>query len=239
MEPQSPRLKEKEKKKCDGEQLIKSIFVQNVIEDNKLLSRFVNDGCSCVILPTKDHTGPVQANLISKSQLLTESRVLDSMCTNEEDSGSLSLTGTLGKNGALPSVKGNTSSVCPGKKYPPTTCMHDCANMLFSSEAQNAESDMGDEINATGLLDQGLLSCVTCGILSFSCVAVIKPREPAAISLMSADYSLIDNQLIGSGGSNLADALRSGGAGTNGGILRKSYTLQCTLHTFSFYASLL
>jgi hypothetical protein len=33
---------------------------------------------------------------------------------------------------------------------------------------------------------------------------------------MSADYSLIDKQLLGSGGSNLADTL------TNGGISRKS-----------------
>jgi hypothetical protein len=214
MEPRSSRLKEK--KKCDGEQLIKKIFVQNVIEDNKLLSCFVNDGCSCVILPTNAHVGPVLSNLVSKSQPRTEARVLNSTCTNGADSGSLSLTGTFGKSVALPSVKGNTSSVCPGKKYLPTTCMHDCVNTWSSSEAHNAESNMGDVISADGLLDQGLLSCVTCGILSFSFVAVIKPKEPAANFFMSADYSLIDKQLLGSGGSNLADTL------TNGGISRKS-----------------
>ncbi|GJM92142.1 hypothetical protein PR202_ga08576 [Eleusine coracana subsp. coracana] len=52
-------------------------------------------------------------------------------------------------------AKGNPSSVCPGKKYPPATFMNDCVNMSSSSEAHNAETDMGDVISAAGLLDQG------------------------------------------------------------------------------------
>jgi len=94
--------------------------------------------------------------------------------------------------------------------------------MSGSSDANNAESDKGDINSTAGLLDQGFLSCVTCGILSFSCVAVIKPRECAAKWLMSADSSLINKQqFAGSGESHLIDALQS--ATTNSGILRKPY----------------
>jgi hypothetical protein len=42
------------------------------------------------------------------------------------------------------------------------------------------EQEMG-----SGLLDEGLLSCVMCGILSFVCVAVIQPRKAAARYIMS------------------------------------------------------
>jgi len=88
-----------------------------------------------------------------------------------------------------------------------------------SSYAHNAESDKGDMHSAAGFLDQGLLSCVTCGILSFSCVAVIKPRECAAKWLMTADSSLINDRLASSGEHHI-DALQGGR--TTGGILRKS-----------------
>ncbi|XP_062229096.1 lysine-specific demethylase JMJ705-like isoform X2 [Phragmites australis] len=209
MEPRSSRLKEK--KKVEGEQLVKKIFVRNVIEDNKLLSHFLSDGSSCIILPTNAHDGPVLSTLLSKSQSKTKSRISDGVCSNGEapkDSGCLPPNGALDKNGALSSSKESSLSVCSGKKFPPT-CMDDRVNMSSSSDAHNAENDKGDITSVAGLLDQGLLSCVTCGILSFSCVAVIKPRECAAKWLMSADYNLINNQLVGSGESHLADALRS------------------------------
>ncbi|XP_062207813.1 lysine-specific demethylase JMJ705-like [Phragmites australis] len=224
MEPRSSRLKEK--KKGEGEQLVKQIFVRNVIEDNKLLSHFLSDGSSCIILPTNAHDGPVLSTLLSKSQSKTKFRMTDGLCSNGEapkDSGCLPLNGALGKNGALSSSKGSSLSVCSGKEFPPTTCMHDCVNMSSSLDAHNAEIDEADFISAAGLLDQGLLSCITCGILSFSCVAVIKPTECAAKWLMSADYNLINNQLVGSGESHLADALRS--VSTSNGILWSDFEL--------------
>ncbi|TKW18356.1 hypothetical protein SEVIR_5G426200v4 [Setaria viridis] len=208
MEPRSSRLKEK--KKGEGEQLVKKIFVRNVIEDNKLLNHFLSDGSSCIILPTSPNNGSALSTLLSKSQSTT-SRVSDVQCSSTEtpkDSGHLPMNGALGKNGELSSSKEISASVCSGKEVPPTACMHDCVNMPGSLDANNAESDKGDVNNADGILDQGLLSCVTCGILSFSCVAVIKPRECAAKWLMSADSSLINKQLAGSGESHLIDALQ-------------------------------
>ncbi|CAO2167429.1 unnamed protein product [Urochloa humidicola] len=199
MEPRSSRLKEK--KKSEGEQLVKKIFVQNVIEDNKLLNHFLSDGSSCIVLPTSPNDG---------------------RCSNTEapkDSGHLAMNGTLGKDGELSSSKEISSSLCSGKEFSPTTCMHGCVNTPDSSGANNTESDKG----ASGLLDQGFLSCVTCGILSFSCVAVIKPKECAAKWLMSADSSLINKHLVGSGESHLIDALRS--ATTNSEILRSDFEM--------------
>ncbi|OEL31047.1 Lysine-specific demethylase JMJ705 [Dichanthelium oligosanthes] len=215
MEPRSSRLKEK--KKCEGEQLVKKIFVQNVIEDNKLLNHFLSDGSSCIILPTSPNNGSALSTLLSKSQA-AQSRILDGQCSNTEapkDSGHLPMNGAL-------SSKEISSSVCSGKKFQPTTCMHNCVNMSGSSDANDAESDKGDINTAAGLLDQGFLSCVTCGILSFSCVAVIKPRECAAKWLMSADSSLISKQFAGSGESHLVDALQNA---TSSGILRSDFQM--------------
>ncbi|CAO1942711.1 unnamed protein product [Urochloa humidicola] len=216
MEPRSSRLKEK--KKSEGEQLVKKIFVQNVIEDNKLLNHFLSDGSSCIVLPTSPNDGSAPSSLLSKSQS-PKSRVSDGRCSNTEapkDSGHLAMNEPLGKDGGLSSSKEISSTLCSGKEFPPT---QGCVNTSDSSGANNAESDKG----ASGLLDQGFLSCVTCGILSFSCVAVVKPKECAAKWLMSADSSLINKHLAGSGESHLIDALRS--ATTNSEILRSDFEM--------------
>lgn len=175
MEPRSSRLKEK--KKGEGGQLVKKLFVQNAIQDNELLSCLLNDGSSCIILPINAHDGPVLSALRSRSQLIPKSKL--------------------------------------------SRCTHD---------SHNAEGDKADVISAAGLLDQGLLSCVSCGILSFSCVAVIKPRECASKYFMSSDYNSINDQIVGSGGSHLANA--AGSEGTNGGILRKLHILQHIASSF-------
>jgi hypothetical protein len=94
--------------------------------------------------------------------------------------------------------------------------------MSASSYTHNTENNKGGMNSAAGLLDQGLLSCVACGILSFSCVAVIKPRECAAKWLMTADSSLINDRLASSGEHHMIDGLQGGR--TTGGILRKSYS---------------
>ena len=127
------------------------------------------------------------------------------------------------KNGELLSSNKISFSICSGKTVPPATCIHDCANMSASSYAQNAESDKEDMNSASGLLDQGLLSCVTCGILSFSCVAVIKPREGSAKWLMTADSSLINYRLASRGERHMTDVLQGQCGRTTGVILRKSY----------------
>ncbi|CAA0838680.1 Lysine-specific demethylase REF6 [Striga hermonthica] len=41
--------------------------------------------------------------------------------------------------------------------------------------------------------EQGLFSCVTCGILCFACVAIVRPMDVAACYLMSADCTVLSN----------------------------------------------
>uniref|UniRef100_A0ACD5XD13 Uncharacterized protein n=1 Tax=Avena sativa TaxID=4498 RepID=A0ACD5XD13_AVESA len=228
MEPRSSRLKEK--KKGEGGQLVKKLFVQNVIQDNELLSCLLNDGSSCIILPINAHDGPVLSALRSRYQLKPKSNLSDDLCSSGktlEASRCLPLNeafdreGEIRNCGALSSSKERSLPACSGKKYPPERYMHDSVNLSSSSDTYSAEGDEADIISAAGLLDQGLLSCVSCGILSFSCVAVIKPRECASNYFMSSDYNLINDQLVGPGGSHLANA--TGIEGTNGGILRPCF----------------
>ncbi|KAF0916403.1 hypothetical protein E2562_007504 [Oryza meyeriana var. granulata] len=194
METRSSRLKEK--KKCEGEQLIKKMFIRNVIEDNELLSHLLNDGSSCIILPANAHDGPVLSAFHSRYQSKMNSRISHDLCSREEAPEALGCL-SLNRNG-------------------------DTRNCI-SLDTHNMEGDKGDIISTTGLSDQGLLSCVTCGILSFSCVAVLKPRDCTARYLMSADSSSINNQLSISGGSILADALTN----ERNGVISRPYSERC------------
>ncbi|KAM0862712.1 hypothetical protein ACQ4PT_045092 [Festuca glaucescens] len=228
MEPRSSRLKEK--KKGEGGQLVKKLFVQNVIQDNELLSCLLNDGSSCIVLPITAHDGPVLSALRSRYQLRPKSNLSDNLCSSGEtleasrclpQNEAFDLNGEIRNCSALSSSKERSLLVCSGKKYPPARCMHDCVNLSSSPDIHNAEGDEVDVISAAGLLDQGLLSCVSCGILSFSCVAVIKPRGCTSNYFMSSDYNLINDMLVASGGSHLANA--TGREGTSGGILRPGF----------------
>nr|CAD1820031.1 unnamed protein product [Ananas comosus var. bracteatus] len=75
----------------------------------------------------------------------------------------------------------------------------------FGAESQNLVSKNDGALQGDGLLDQGLLSCVTCGILSFACVAVVQPREAAVRYLMSSDCGFLNDQSAGSGGTSEVD----------------------------------
>uniref|UniRef100_A0A0E0N6H6 JmjC domain-containing protein n=1 Tax=Oryza rufipogon TaxID=4529 RepID=A0A0E0N6H6_ORYRU len=194
METRSSRIKEK--KKCEGEQLVKKMFIQNVIEDNELLSHLLNDGSSCIILPANAHDGPGLSTLRSTDQSNMNSRISHNLCSREE----------------APEASGCLS---PNRNGDTRNCI--------SSDTHNMEGDKGDIMSATGLLDQGLLSCVTCGILSFSCVAVLKPRDSTARYLMSADSNSINNQLSISGGSILADAPTN----ERNGVISRPYSEHC------------
>ncbi|KAJ4795159.1 Lysine-specific demethylase REF6 [Rhynchospora pubera] len=61
-------------------------------------------------------------------------------------------------------------------RRPITRCIGGSSLSMMGKREQDMES---------GLLDEGLLSCVMCGILSFACVAVVQPRQAAARYIMS------------------------------------------------------
>ena len=63
------------------------------------------------------------------------------------------------------------------------------------------KADAGREGTGQGdmLSDQGLFSCVTCGIMSFACVDNVQPREATAHYLMSAYCGIFNDQDVGPG----------------------------------------
>jgi hypothetical protein len=78
-------------------------------------------------------------------------------------------------------------------------------NLLCCAKGRGLQRDSESETSqGDGLSEQRLFSCVTCGLLNFSCVAIVQPREPAARYLMSADCSFFNDWVAASGlpGSN-------------------------------------
>nr|XP_010927559.1 lysine-specific demethylase REF6 [Elaeis guineensis] len=206
-EPRSSRLKDK--MKGEGEEMVKNIFVQSVIQNNHLLSVLLDKGSSCVVLPQNGPDSPLCSNSLVRSQVKVKPRLSLGLCSHQEAleaSRLLPSNDMLGWNAGIRdlsgfgTLKGNSVSVCQGKIISSATCKFGTADFYTSSlDSQNGEGEKEGTLQGDGLLDQGLLSCVTCGILSFACVAVIQPREAAAKCLMSTDYGFLGDHIDGSG----------------------------------------
>ncbi|KAM7277331.1 hypothetical protein ACFE04_019197 [Oxalis oulophora] len=81
--------------------------------------------------------------------------------------------------GRIQPAKGRFSSLCEKKRFNIADDDSLTSNSLSEKE--------------TSMSDQRVFSCVTCGILSFACVAIVEPREAAARYLMSADCSFFND----------------------------------------------
>ncbi|WOL17929.1 lysine-specific demethylase REF6-like [Canna indica] len=204
-EPRSSRLKRK--MKGEGEAMIKNSFVQNVIQNNHLLSILLEKGSSCVVLPPNAPESSSCSNLLVRPQLKVRPRLPLGLCSHREalEASQLSPSNDVGPgwNGAvfnsLFSFNRNSAPIENSKITSSGTHGRFTGADLhsFSSGSQNLEVEKG-LIQGDGLLDQGLLSCVTCGILSFSCVAVIQPRETAA-KYLSADCGFLNDPVFNLG----------------------------------------
>lgn len=178
-EPRSSRLKDK--KKGEGETVVKGLFVKNVIQNNELL-HVLGKGSSIVLLPQSSSDISVCSKLRVGSQL----RV------NPDD---LMIDGKQGikQVKGLYSVKGKLASLCESSRHP---SLNANGNASTPSKMLNMSAKRESNVEGEGLSDQRLFSCVTCGILSFSCVAIIQPREAAARYLMSADCSFFNDWAV-------------------------------------------
>ncbi|XP_062025602.1 lysine-specific demethylase REF6 [Rosa rugosa] len=178
-EPRSSRLKDK--KKGEGETVVKGLFVKNVIQNNELL-HVLGKGSSIVLLPQSSSDISVCSKLRVGSQL----RV------NPDD---LMIDGKQGiqQVKGLYSVKGKLASLCDSSHHP---SLNANGNASTPSKMLNMSAKRESNVEGEGLSDQRLFSCVTCGILSFSCVAIIQPREAAARYLMSADRSFFNDWAV-------------------------------------------
>ncbi|KAJ7956116.1 Lysine-specific demethylase REF6 [Quillaja saponaria] len=201
-EPRSSRLKDK--KKGEGDTVVKKLFVQNVVNNNDLL-HILGKGSSIVLLPRSSSDISVCSKLRVGSQLKVNPGYSLGLCNSKEgmnlSKGLVTDDTILNRNHGIQqvkgfySVKGKFSSFCERNRVPFLTAQDNICTL--SSKTLDADTER--ETNCDGLSNQRLFSCVTCGILSFACVAIIQPREPAARYLMSAACSSFNDWLVGSG----------------------------------------
>ncbi|XP_043723778.1 lysine-specific demethylase REF6-like [Telopea speciosissima] len=206
-EPRSSRLKDK--KRGGGETMVKELFVQNVRENNNLLNVLLEKGSSCVLIPHNSSKISVPANLRVGSQMKLRPRLSLGLSSPEEaieaskmlpsNDFRLDRRAWLRDLSGFCAVKEKTAPFYDQNRFPSS-----CGSDLYTSipEMQNADTEKGSTSQGHGLFDQGLFSCVTCGILSFACVAVIQPKDKASRYLMTEDCSFLNDWVVGSGGTS-------------------------------------
>ncbi|XP_027339022.1 lysine-specific demethylase JMJ705-like isoform X2 [Abrus precatorius] len=194
-EPRSSRLKDK--KKGEGETVIKELFVQDVLQNNDLL-HILGKESAVVLLPrssvdisvcSKLRVGSQQSINVSNSEELNSSKgfVSDDLVFNRSHG--------IKQEKSFYSVKDKFSTLCERNKISSFDVNGNiCASTYALQRETERETSQGD-----GFSDRRLFSCVTCGILSFSSVAIVQPKEPAARYLMSADCSFFNDWVVGSG----------------------------------------
>ncbi|KAJ8751992.1 hypothetical protein K2173_001018 [Erythroxylum novogranatense] len=200
LKPRSSRLKDKQK--GEGETLVKELFAKNVIQNNELL-HILGKGSSVVLLPQTASDISVCSKLRVGSQLrLNPSFGLYSRKNFVKSTkGSVSDEIVSDSDHGMTQVKGFFSLKAK------IASLYERSNFSLSDErgnsetyTTNGENERESAIHGDKLLDQRLFSCVTCGILSFDCVAVIQPKEAAARYLMSADCSFFNDWIVASRG---------------------------------------
>jgi hypothetical protein len=191
--PRSSRLRDKNKN--EGDIMVKENFVGSVTENNNLLSALL-DKNSCIIVPNADFFVP-SFPVALESEVTVKQRFTAGPC-------SISQQGA--ENMAADHVavdKVTEIQDMSGSLYPCETSLVGCSNRklyetkygqrdaaalcLSTSEIQSRGIDTARSHPAGGILDQGRLPCVQCGILSFACVAIIQPREAAVQFIMSKE----------------------------------------------------
>ncbi|KAI9108765.1 hypothetical protein K1719_020070 [Acacia pycnantha] len=198
-EPRSSRLRDK--RKSEGETVIKELFVQDVLQNNDLLHG-LGKGSAIVLLPRSSSDISVCSKLrVGSQQLKVNPEYSLRECSSEGMNSSkgfvsddLVFSRTTQVKGF--SVKEKFASLCERNRVSSlsvndNTCSSSSVPVQRDTERETSQGD--------GLSDQRLFSCVTCGILSFACVAIVQPKEPAARYLMSADCSFFNDWVVGSG----------------------------------------
>ncbi|KAI6675448.1 hypothetical protein NL676_003354 [Syzygium grande] len=190
--PRSSRLKDK--KKGEGESMVKEQFVQNCIENNKLLHILGKDS-TVVRLPESSTDISVCSNLRVGSHLRVNRSLSEDTMTSH--GGLLSDNLIADRKQSIDLVE----DLYPMKaKFASFYERKRILSMNGNGDIQPPRDGEGDsKAQGDRLSDQRLFSCVTCGILTFACAAIVQPREPAARYLMSADCSFFNDWTVNSG----------------------------------------
>nr|GMD34542.1 lysine-specific demethylase REF6 [Ipomoea batatas] len=211
-EPRSSRLKDK--KKDEGEALVKDFFVQDLEQNNSLL-HMLGRGSSVILLPRNSTENFITANF-QGSQFKVKPGLFSSVdCPDDavETGKDLDLDYPLiGRKQGMKqtlgvcSNKGKSSPLCESTRLPisgrdsnvSSAIAHANGNMNTASERAYYNCDRSSE--------HGLFSCVTCGILCYTCVAIVQPTKAASRCLMSTDYASFSQWREAGGGTTAVDA---------------------------------
>lgn len=214
-EPRSSRLKDK--RKGEGETVVKELFVQNVLQNNDLL-HVLGKGSPIVLLPRSSSDNSVCSNFRVGSRLkLNTSFPLASCNSREETISSRSLISDdlmidrkqeVDQVKGFYPVKGKLASLCEGSWVP--SLRGNKSTCPSNSKMPSLHIEGKSFVDTDSLSDQRLFSCVTCGILSFACVAIVQPKDPAARYLMSADCSFFNDWVVNAGAASNVFPVSSG-----------------------------
>jgi hypothetical protein len=162
--PRSSRLRDK--KKNEGEIMIKETFVGSVIENNNFLSILLDKG-PCIVIPEIEFPLPWTVPEVTVNQGLDAT-----IC-----------------NISKPKSEGMLDDACNRRKLYETKfgTFNSTAFCLSTPDIQSGVSGKSRSHQGVGLLDQGRLPCVQCGILSFACVAIVQPKEAAVQYIISRE----------------------------------------------------
>jgi hypothetical protein len=179
------------KKKDEADIMVKEKFVGSVIENNNLLSILL-DKSSCIIVPEIAFP-PTSFPTMMETDFTVNQSLTGGHCIIRQAVENMSIDMAVDKSIVVENMSGPQSvteasfSACNRRKVYETKYgeLDTAAFCLSTSKVQNGEIDKDISHWRGGLLDQGRLPCVQCGILSFACVAIIQPREAAVQFVMS------------------------------------------------------
>ncbi|KAG6413005.1 hypothetical protein SASPL_125702 [Salvia splendens] len=184
VEPRSSRLRDR--KRGEGETLIKEQFFQDMIQNNDML-RSLGQGSSVLLLPQNALSYSFRSKTVVGFQPTTKSKLFPSLCSPDLELRNTGFSShdesTLERS---QSPKQARSSVANKRTF----------SSLFGINIPSPAPDAEQQYSASkkaSQCQQGLFSCVTCGILCFACVAIVQPKEVTVQYLMSADYSILQN----------------------------------------------
>ncbi|KAK2968252.1 hypothetical protein RJ640_030302, partial [Escallonia rubra] len=178
-EPRSSRLKDK--KKGEGESLVKELFVQDVIQNSDLL-HILGKGSPIILLPQNTLNNSVCSNLRVGLQEVKPRPSFGLYSSGEMKTGKQGIKQLTG----FYSMEGKFSKFSNGNRLP---VLGGSGDVRYGTALQTQKKDRETEGTAESIRspDRRLFSCVTCGILCFACVAIIQPREATARFLMSPE----------------------------------------------------
>ncbi|WVZ89886.1 hypothetical protein U9M48_036235 [Paspalum notatum var. saurae] len=186
--PRSSRLRDK--KKNEGEIMIKEAFVGSVIENNNFLSILL-DKSSCVIIPEIEFPLPSFPSMMTPEVIVKQGLIAGPCGISQQKTDDMPFCGdAIDKITEVENISESTTlSACNRRKLYETKfgTVKSTAFYLSTSEIQSGKIEKDRSHHGGGLLDQGWLPCVQCGILSYACVAIIQPKEAAVEYVISRE----------------------------------------------------